>query len=92
MSAYSLSANTTSQTTPVLKKGKVKIFTTVSIYWTVGENPTASSNRCALLRAGEIKEINLPVSCSRVAVMAVGEPGAVTVTEMSGGAKASCSA
>jgi hypothetical protein len=44
------------------------------------------------LRAGESRTLNLPVKCSRIAVLAVSTPGAVTIEEEIGGAKASCSA
>lgn len=91
MSAQSLSTSTTvSQTSSKLKRGKIRIYSSTTIYWMIGENPTASSKNCAVLRAGETIEIKLPVSCSRLAVLAVNEPGVVTVTEVSGGAKASC--
>lgn len=90
MSAYSLQASNQSQHTPALKKGIVKIYASVNIYWIVGENPTASAATCALLRAGETIELRLPVKCSKIAVLAVNEPGAVTVMEQVGGTKASC--
>ena len=91
MSAYSFTANSTSQQTPVLKKGPVKIFAAVPIYWCVGENPKINTNNSAMLAAGETREIRLPVKCSRIAIQAIKDPGVVTVTEISGGAKASCS-
>ena len=90
MSAYSLHASSESQQTPVLKKGIVKIYASVSIYWVVGEKPVATSVKCALLRAGETIELRIPVKCSKIAVLAVNQPGAVTVIEQLGGAKASC--
>ena len=91
MAAYSLTATNVSQPSPKLKKGIVKIYASVSIYWVVGENPTANSKNCAVLRAGETLELRLPVKCSRIAVLAVNEMGAVTVVEHNGGARSSCS-
>ena len=91
MAAYSLTATDLSQHSPKLKKGIVRIYASVSIYWVVGENPTANSKNCAVLRAGETLELRLPVKCSRIAVLAVNEPGAVTVVEHNGGARSSCS-
>ena len=92
MPAYTISADVTqSQQSPKLKRGKIKIFASVSVYWIIGENPVASSLRCAMLRAGESIELNLPVGCSRLAVLAVNDAGFVTVTEMNG-IRASCSA
>ena len=91
MSTYILQANNTNQTTPVLKKGPVKISTSVAIYWTVGENPVIVSEKSALLRSGQTLNLRIPVKCSKLAIQAVNTPGLVTVTEISGGAKASCS-
>jgi hypothetical protein len=91
MAAYSLTATNTSQQSPKLKKGTVRIYASVNIYWVVGENPTANNKNCAVLRAGETLELRLPVKCSSVAVLAVNEPGAVTVVEHNGGARSSCS-
>jgi hypothetical protein len=91
MSSYSYTANSTNQQTPVLKKGPVRIFAAVNVYWTVGENPTINTSNSAMLNAGETREIRLPVKCSKIAIQAVNTPGLVTVTEISGGAKASCS-
>lgn len=90
MATYSIQANDVSQTTPVLQKGPIRIHTEVTVYWTVGENPTAT-NKCALLMAGQTRDLRLPVKCSRVAVLAVDSPGYVTVSEQSGGASSSCS-
>ena len=91
MAAYSLSATSVSQQSPKLKKGTVRVYANVSIYWVVGENPTANSKNCAILRAGETLELRLPVKCSSIAVLAVSEHGAVTVVEYNGGARSSCS-
>jgi hypothetical protein len=91
MAAYSLSATDVSQQSPKLKKGKVRVHSSVNIYWVVGENPVANSKNCAVLRAGETLELRLPVKCSSIAVLAVNEPGAVTVVEHNGGARSSCS-
>ena len=90
MASYSIQANDVSQTTPVLQKGPIRIETAVSVYWTVGENPVAT-DRCALLMAGQSRELRLPVKCSRIAVLAVSDPGYFTVIEQSGGASSSCS-
>lgn len=91
MSAYSINSNNTSQTTPKLKRGTLRIYTSTNIFWVIGEDPVASNIKCALLRGGESVEIRLPVDCSRLAVIAVNEPGLVTVTEINGRVKASCS-
>jgi len=92
MAAYSLTANNVSQQSPNLAKGPVRIYASVAVYWVVGENPQARSSNCAMLAAGQSIELRLPVKCSRIAVLAVNEPGVVTVSETHGGAKASCSA
>jgi hypothetical protein len=89
MASYSISANSVSQSTPVLARGPVTITTDVNVYWRVGENPVAD-NRCALVRAGTRLEIRIPVKCSRIAFLAVKDPGWVTVHEVNG-TKASCS-
>lgn len=91
MSAYSLTATNVSQQTPKLKKGIVKIYASVSVYWVVGEDPQANNKNCAVLRAGETIELRLPVKCSCIAVLAVNESGAVTIVEHNGGARSSCS-
>jgi hypothetical protein len=91
MTSFVLNATLQSQATPVLRKGPIKITTTVSVYWKVGENPVANTN-CALLRAGQSIDLVLPVKCSKVAVLAVNDPGSVTVSETGGGASSSCSA
>ena len=90
MSAYSFTATLENQQTPVLKKGVVTISTTVAIYWVVGENPLVDKNKCALLRAGSIQQLRIPVKCSKIGFLAVNEPGAVTIIEQLGGASASC--
>lgn len=93
MPAYSVPAKTNESTQgPKLRKGRIKIVSTVDIFWVIGENPVASRERCALLRAGETLELNLPVGCSRLAVLALCEDGNVNLMEIVGGAKASCSA
>ena len=91
MSSYSIQANDVSQSTPVLQKGPVSIYASVTVYWVVGEDPVAVPGKCALIPAGETRKIRLPVKCSRIATLAVNEPGFVTVTEESGGASSSCS-
>ena len=92
MASYSIQANDVSQSTPVLQKGPISIYAHVAVYYIIGENPVASSKNCGLLMAGQTRDLRLPVKCSRVAVVAVKEPGYVTVSETGGGAKASCSA
>jgi len=84
-------ASSDSQSTPVLQKGPITIYTEAAVYFVVGENPVAKSSGCALIRAGETVQLRLPVRCSRVAVMAVSTPGTVTITEISGGNSSSCS-
>ena len=90
MSAYSLNATNVSQQSPVLRKGIVRLYSSVAIYFMVGENPVVDPTKCALLRAGESREMRFPVKCSKIAVQAVGASGAVTITEQAGGVKASC--
>jgi len=75
---------------PKLKRGPVRIYASVTVYWVLGENPTANRERCALLRAGETMELKIPVNCSRLSVLAANEEGYVTITEIPG-ARASCS-
>lgn len=92
MAIYSIDSTTTESIAgPKLRQGKVRIFTTTTIYWSIGENPTADAKRSAVLKAGDTLELNLPVNCSRLAVLAVKESGTVTITELIGGARASCS-
>lgn len=90
MASYSLTATSQSQQSPVLKKGTVILYSSVSVYFVVGENPVVNPNTCAVLRAGESRTMRFPVRCSRIAVQAVNTPGAVTITEQAGGVKASC--
>lgn len=90
MATYSIQANKQNQVTPVLRKGTVRIQTTVAVYWKVGEDPQANE-QCALLRAGQSIDLRLPTKCNRIAILAVNEPGSASVTETSGGARASCS-
>ena len=90
MASYSINANDVSQITPVLARGPVTITAQVGVFWRVGENPVAD-NRCALLRAGTSIQLRIPVKCSKIAFLAVKDPGYVTVSEQSGGASSSCS-
>lgn len=93
MASHSIKSNTQTSTQGTkLRKGRISIYTSTSIFWAIGENPTALRSGCALLRAGETLELKLPVNCSRLAVLAVSEPGSVVVREIQGGARASCSA
>lgn len=91
MASYSIAATEVSQAFSQLKKGRVRIFTSTDIYYAVGANPVAIAGKCAILRAGESKEITLPVA-SKIAILQVSVPGTVSVTEVLGGARASCSA
>ena len=91
MTIYSFTANEVSQSTPVLQKGPISIYASVAVYFLVGENPVADTQRCAVIRANETRRINLPVKCCRVAVLAVSDSGVVTISEESGGASSSCS-
>jgi len=91
MASYSIQASSFSQSTPVLRKGPVSIIASVSVYFVVGENPTVNPNTSALLLAGQTRRINLPVKCSKIAIMAVDTPGSVSIIEESTGTKASCS-
>ena len=90
MASYPINANSVSQSTPVLARGPITITAQVSVFWRVGENPQAD-NRCALLRAGTSLQLRIPVKCSRIAFLAVKDPGYVTVSEQNGGASSSCS-
>ena len=90
MSAYSFTATNVSQQSPVLRKGIVRLYSSVAIYFMVGENPVIDITKCALLRAGETREMRFPVKCSKIAVQAVNTEGFVTITEQNGGVKASC--
>jgi hypothetical protein len=90
MASYSIQANDVSQTTPVLARGPITVTAQASVFWRVGENPVAD-DRCALLRAGTRLQLQIPVKCSRIAFLAVKDPGWVTVHEVNG-TKASCSA
>ena len=91
MAFYTIIANNISQQTPKLAKGPIRIHTEVPVYVAIGENPTASPKNCMIMRAGEVKELRFPVSCSKVAVVALNQPGQVTVTEEAEGVSSSCS-
>ena len=90
MASYNIQANLTSQSTPKLQRGEIKISAEVSVYFRIGNEPVADS-QCAFIPAGETRQIRLPTNCLQVAVLAVNKPGSVTVWEVSK-AKASCSA
>jgi len=91
MSVYAISAKNTSQQSPTLAKGTIRISTTVSVYWVIGENPQITPGKSAILPAGATRELRLPVKCSKLAVQAVKDPGVVTIVEVLGGASSSCS-
>jgi len=90
MSTYTLFASDVSQTSPKLKKGLIRIFSSTAVYWAIGENPTARSTGSALLRGGDSIELKLPVKCSSLSVLAVNEPGTVSILEL-GVTRPSCS-
>ena len=91
MASYILFAGASSVHSPKLTKGRIRITATVPVYWVIGENPIAKSNTCALLSAGSSIELRLPVKCSSLAVLAVNEPGTVSILEL-GITRPSCSA
>lgn len=91
MASYSIAATDVSQQFPLLKKGRIRLFTSVPIYYAIGANPVAKKDGCAILQPGDVKTIDLPVN-SRIAILQVQTPGTVSVVEQPGGAKASCSA
>ena len=91
MASYSIQANDVSQTTPVLRKGPVTLHAGVNVYFKIASDPTADSQSCALLLAGQSRTINLPVKCLKIAVLAVDTRGAISIIEESGGASSSCS-
>ena len=91
MTMYSIVADHQSQQTPVLKKGPITISSTVNVYFMIGSDAVANREKCAIIRAGESRRINLPTRCLRLAVLAVNEPGVVSVTEESEGVRARCS-
>jgi len=90
MASYSIQASDVSQTTPKLSRGQVSITSSVPIYWVVGENPIADS-RCSIILAHDTRIIRLPVSCSKLAVLAVETPGTVSIVEING-IRSSCMA
>lgn len=90
MASYSISANSVSQSTPVLARGSITINAQVAVYWRVGEDPIADKT-CAFVPAGKTLTLRIPVKCSKIAFLAVNKTGWVTVHEING-TKASCSA
>lgn len=90
MSTYTLSASDVVQISPKLKKGLIRIFTSTAVYWAIGENPIAKTTGCAMLRGGDSIELKLPVKCSSLSVLAVDDPGTVTILEL-GVTRPSCS-
>lgn len=90
MASYSIQTSNISQTTPVLARGRILIVAEQAVYFRIGsENPQADKH-CAFISAGGTREISLPTSCLKLAVLAVNTPGNVTVVEING-TKASCS-
>lgn len=92
MTTYTIQANNESQSTPVLKRGRIQIYTTVPIYYMIAEWPEVDTKTCAVIPAGEFRDIVLKTKCNRIAVQAVKDSGTVTITEKYGGARSSCSA
>lgn len=91
MTTYTIQAvNTESECTPVLQRGDIIIHATVPVYYMIAEWPIAEPGKCALIRAGESLKLTLKTRCNRVAVRAVNQPGSVSITEKSGGARSSC--
>jgi len=90
MASYSLSATNTSTATPKLQRGEIKIIADVTVYFRIGNNPVAD-NKCAFIPAGTERQIRLPTNCLQVAVLAVNNPGSVSIVEVSK-TRASCSA
>lgn len=90
MASYSLKVGAQDQLTPVLKKGWITIFTSESVYFVVGENPTIDPNKSAVLPAKTTRRIRLPVKCSKLAFRAVNHMAVVSVME-EGGVSSSCS-
>lgn len=91
MASYSIQANSTSQATPKLIRGKVLIVTQTSVYFKVGNDPVADRTGCALIPAGSTRELRLPTGCLQIAFIAVKDPGNVSIVEVNE-TKASCSA
>jgi hypothetical protein len=90
MASYSIEATSVSQQTPKIGRGTVTIYPSVSVFFAVGENPTATVNG-AVIMAGASRTLRLPVSCSKIAFLAVDQQGTVSIVEDTG-VKASCSA
>ena len=91
MTTYTIQANSQeSQATPVLQRGEIILQTTVPIFYMIAEWPVATSEKCAVLRAGETLKITLQTRCNRLAVLAVNNTGTVTVTEKLVKTRASC--
>ena len=89
MASYSLSAGATSTATPKLQRGDIKIIASVTVYFRIGNLPIAD-NKCAFVPAGTERQIRLPTNCLQVAVLAVDQPGSVTIVEVNK-TRASCS-
>ena len=92
MTTYTIQATKEeSECTPVLQRGDIVIHATVPVYYMVAQWPVAEAGKCAFIRAGESLRLTLKTRCNRVAIRAVNEPGSVSITEKSGGARSSCS-
>ena len=74
MASYSIQATAVSQQTPKIGRGTITIYPSVS----------------AVIMAGTSRTLRLPVSCSKIAFLAVELPGAVSIVKDTG-VKASCS-
>jgi hypothetical protein len=92
MASYSIPVNnsTSSTTDATLPKSTVEVLATVPVYYMVGSDPTATP-ACAVLPANQTLSLRLPVKCLKIAVLAVDQPGYVSVVEING-TKHSCQA
>lgn len=92
MKSFTISANKTNQQSEALPKGQIRIRSTVPVYYRIGSDPIVDKLNSAIIKPNTDVEIRIPVKCLKLAVVAVQDSGTVTVTEMTGGARASCSA
>lgn len=90
MAAYNVPVSSTSQTSPPLKKGKIRIVCSVNVFWALGANPTANTKTCTALKANTPLVIVNPFPNNKIAFVTSNESGSVTVTEVLGGASSSC--
>jgi hypothetical protein len=90
MSSYSIPVNnsTSNTTDSTLPKSTVQVIANVPVYYIVGSDPTATP-ACAVLPANQTLTLRLPVKCLKIAVLAVKDPGYVSIVEING-TKHSC--